>query len=108
MNVIMNILRDSLSESEQTVRSNAPKQVEICAYKTDTGYQINCVNLLADDERIPVYPFTVEISADTVGKKVEVREIPSKNEFDFECTEGSIRLKISDLVLFKSIEINIS
>ena len=108
MNVIMNILRDSFDESEQTVRSNAPKQVEICAYKTDAGYQINCVNLLADNERIPVYPFTVEISADTVGKNISVREIPSNNELDFECTEGSIRIKVTDLVIFKALEIKTS
>jgi hypothetical protein len=105
MNVVMNILRSFMKEDEQIVTSDAPKQVEICAYKLEDGYQINCVNLTADEERIPVYPFTVSVKLDREPEGVTVCELPDGTLIDHSYSDGKLSFTVKDLVIFKMIEV---
>lgn len=105
MNAVMNILRLYMPISEQSLYSNAPKQVEICAYKLDGAYQINCVDFRADEEKLPVIPFEVCVKLPCSASSLSAVTLPDGTPIDCKLEDGYARFSVTDLQMFKMIEL---
>jgi hypothetical protein len=106
--IAMRLLRTYLPENEQRFVSDATKQVEICAYELDNGYQINCVNLQADEEQIPARDFTLgmKMTPEQAAKITSVRELPNGEELDFTYADGYLTFKVSGLLIYRMVEVS--
>ena len=105
--VIMEILREFMPKEAQKVYSDAPKQVEICSYELDGGYQFCCVNLMADEERLTVHPFEIAVDIGSAPENLSVCELPNGEKLDFVLDGNLLKIKVSDLTLFKMIEVKL-
>ncbi|MBQ9070540.1 MAG: alpha-L-fucosidase [Clostridia bacterium] len=96
--VAIKILRRYFGEEEQTVTSNAPKMVEIVAYKAEDEWQISLCNVGdADDGRI-ILPFDVTVKTEKEPKGVFV--LPEMTPVDFTYNDGMLTFKTKNLDLF--------
>lgn len=84
-----------------TVRSDAPRQVELVTFKRDGDMLISAIDLKCTDELLPIRDFTIEISC---GKPTRVVKLGGKGETDCELPyiyrDGRVCFKVSGLVMF--------
>lgn len=106
-NFTTSIIRRYFPESEQSVISNAPRQVEICSYKLEDGYQLNFVDHLCTDEELPIRDFEVGVKmSEEEAKNVEgIYVVPSGEKIEYRYENGFLRFSIQSLVRYKMVEI---
>ena len=96
--VTMKILRRYLCEEEQTLTSNAPRMVEIVAYKSESEWQISLCNVGdAEDGRV-ILPFEVSVKTEKEPKCVCL--LPEESAVDFTYNNGKTTFKARELDLF--------
>ncbi len=97
-NLILSLLSTLLDRTNLTVRTTAPRQVELVTFRAGERLTISAVDLLCTDELLPVPSFTVEIRTDNPGKvrllgETEV-EIPASYE------NGYTKFTVENLIMF--------
>ena len=104
------IIRRYFPESEQSVISaDAPRQVEICSYKLDDGYQLNFVDQLYTDEELTVRDFEVGVrmSADEAKNVEGVYVRPNGEPIEYRYEDGLLKFSIKSLLMYRMVEIKI-
>lgn len=85
-----------------TVKTNAPRQVELTLFKCDDGMQLCAVDLLCTDELLPIRSFEVEIECEKPCKVVKVGD---DSDIVFSYKDGRVRFFVDDLVMFEMFRI---
>ena len=99
------LIRRYISTEAQSVASNAPRQVEICGYRTDYGYQLNFVDLLCTDEQLPIKDFDVSVKL-SEGETVEsVSKMPNGEPIEYSFENESVNFIVKSLVMYEMIVI---
>ena len=92
-------------EKNWRLTCDARRQVELFGYETEQGYLVNFVDLLFDDEHIPVAPFTVKLKLPKGRAASAVRLLPNGAALDFAVTDGELIFKTPETELFAMFEI---
>jgi len=66
------LLNAHLDYSALTVRSNAPRQVEIVSFRRESDMLISAADLQCTDELIPVRPFVIEARSDKPKRVIRI------------------------------------
>jgi len=75
-----------LIDNNVSVKTNAPRQVEILTYENDTGYSVSLLSFQAEMPNLPVPSFNIKLNIK--NKKVkEVKINPDGTKLDFTVTE---------------------
>ena len=106
MRAIMNIFELLCSKQELSVLSNAPRQVEICAYKLGGRYQINCVNIGATAEHLPVPSFEIALKVGSIDSEPRAVILPEGEPIECRYDGNYVRFDVSDLDIFRMIELS--
>ncbi|MBE6550060.1 MAG: hypothetical protein E7670_06490 [Ruminococcaceae bacterium] len=108
-NFTTSIIRRYFPESEQSVITTAPRQVEICAYRLKDGYQLNFVDQLYTDEELIVRDFEVGVKmSEEEAKNIEgVYVRPNGESLTYRYENGYLKFSIESLLLFRMVEIKI-
>lgn len=85
-----------------TLKTNAPRQVEITLFESQGELQVNAVDLLCTDELLPIRKFTVEVECERPAKVVNAK---TDKEVKFEYENGKVIFDIDDLVMFDMLRI---
>ena len=87
---------------DRLITSSAPKQVELIAYERDGRLQLNAVNLLAGEERLPVVPFRVNVKLDK--KPTALKRVPDGKGIAFSYKDGVLSFTVRGLRDFYMFE----
>ncbi len=82
-----------LPEEGRCLTSTAPKQVELVAHKTETGFQVSAVDLLCDEEMLPVPAFTVSLKCEK--KPAAVTLVPFGQSIPFTWENGVVSWEVN-------------
>ena len=103
--VTIKILRRYFGEENQTITSNAPRMVEIVAFKDENEYQISLCNVGdAEDGRL-IAPFNVSVKTNKEPK--EVLLLPKGENIEFIYENGILTFKTKTLDLFDMYSIKL-
>ncbi len=105
--VFMSLLTKYLPET--TIKSSAPRQVELVAHRRKSDILISAVDLLCSDELLPLGGFEISVKVDAVPKcikRIAGRDKPER-EVEFEYFGGRAVFKTETLVMFDMYKIEI-
>ena len=103
--VFMSLLTKYLPET--TIKSSAPRQVELVSFVRGADILISAVDLLCSDELLPLGGFEISVKVDAVPKcikRIAGRDKPER-EVEFEYFGGRAVLKTETLVMFDMYKI---
>ena len=103
--VFMSLITKYLTET--TIKSNAPRQVELVAHRRESDILVSAVDLLCSDELLPLGSFEISVKADDKPKRVvrlAGREKPEQ-AVEFEYRGGRVRFATETLVMFDMYKI---
>lgn len=100
--IFLNIVKELLPMKNRLLTSSAPKQVELLAYERDGRLQLNAVNLLAGEERLPVVPFRVNVKLDK--KPTALKRVPDGKDIAFSYKDGVLSFTVRGLRDFYMFE----
>jgi len=99
--LILALLEGHIYRTSLTVRTTAPRQVELVTFKDGNTTLVSAVDLLCTDELLTVNPFVVEIRCD---KPAHVVRLGSRDgvdtEIPFTYADGYVRFTVENLVMF--------
>ncbi len=97
-NLLLSILQICLDKAALTIRTTAPRQVELVTFRDGEALTLSAVDLLCTDELLPIPAFTIEVASATPKK---VRRLgPSECEIPSTYENGYIRFPVTNLVMF--------
>lgn len=102
-NVVMNnIFSLLIPESERSILSTAPRQVELVTFRNGNEVLISAVDLLCTEEEIPVSPFEVRVRTEAVPDSVTKLASNSTTDADipFRYENGYVVFRTDSLVRF--------
>jgi len=91
-----------LPRAERSLKSNAPRQVELVVYDRDGKLQINAVDTLSSDERLALPAFRVSVKCEK--QPTALRSITKGKEIPFTWRDGVLSFTVRSLVSFEMIE----
>ena len=95
------ILNRYVDRSALTVRTTAPRQVELVTFRDGGTTLVSAVDLLCTDELLPVPAFTVEVKCENPGSVTLLAGRDTKDrEIPFTCENGYVRFPVENLVMF--------
>ena len=100
--IFRNIIDFLLPKKERNLTSTAPRQAEIVAYNRDGRIQINAVDILSNDERIPLPTFRVTVKCDKEPKALY--SVTRGKEIPFKWQDGYLTFTVRKLVSFEMVE----
>ncbi len=83
-----------------SVKSTAPRQVEIVSFKTQNEILISAVDLLCSDELLAVPDFSVSVKSDRSPKSICVIDGENEVPIEFTYQDGYTSFDIKQLVMF--------
>ena len=92
---------------ETTVKSSAPRQVELVSFARGADILLSAVDLLCSDELLPLGGFEISVKVDAVPKcikKIAGRDKPER-EVEFEYSGGRVKFTTETLVMFDMYKI---
>ncbi len=96
--VIRALLDGFADPASLSVRSDAPRQVELTVFRDSGETLVSAVDLLCTDELLPVRPFEIRIRCD---RPSAVTRLGSREEnVDFIYEDGYVRFRSDGLVMF--------
>ncbi|MBQ8400453.1 MAG: hypothetical protein IJX14_00840 [Clostridia bacterium] len=105
--LILALLEGHIDRNALTVRTTAPRQVELVTFRDGETTLLSAVDLLCTDELLKVNPFTVEIRC---GKPARVVRLAGKDkpeaEIPFTWENGYVRFTVDGLVMFDMFKIS--
>ncbi len=101
--VFVNILKIFFGY-EPTVKSDAPKDVEILSYTCDNEIYVNVVQLNSDYTARKIAKFGISLKCGVSPKKVCV--LPEEKEIPFEFSDGVVTVEIEKLDCFEMLKLS--
>ena len=105
--LIMSLLDGYIDRRSLTVRTTAPRQVELVTFRDGGFVLVSAVDLLCTEEMLAVNPFTVEIRC---GRPSHVVRLGGMNgadtEIPFSYEDGYVRFTVEGLVMFDMYKIS--
>jgi len=99
--VLRNILDSAVGYNTLTVRSDAPRQVELVTFRREKDMLVSAVDLMCTDELLPVVNFSVFVRCDKPRRVVKLGGMDSADsEIPFEYSDGRVRFTVDGLVMF--------
>ncbi|MBQ8641105.1 MAG: alpha-L-fucosidase [Clostridia bacterium] len=106
-NLIMALLEGHIDRNALTVRTTAPRQVELVTFRDGDTTLVSAVDLLCTDELLKVNPFAVEIRCEKPAYVVRLGgQNRADTEIPFTWENGYVRFMVDDLVMFDMYKIN--
>lgn len=104
--LILSLLNTYVDRAALTVRSDAPRQVELVTFRDGDTTLISAVDLLCTDELLTVNPFAVEIRCNEPSRVTRLGGRDRENtDISFRYEDGYVKFTVSDLVMFEMYEI---
>ncbi len=103
--VTMRILREYMPECQQTVRTTAPKQVELVTFADSGAVQISALDMGVDEERRHIESFKVSVKAASAPKRVLL--LPDETELEFTYDNGEVTFNTRELDIFDMYRIEL-
>lgn len=107
--LIMSILNGFVDVSSLTVRTTAPRQVELVTFRDNCAMLVSAVDLLCTDELLEVPAFDVEIRC---GKPESVIHLGGRDsqdeEIPFTYEDGYVKFKVGKLVMFGMYKVSLA
>ena len=101
--VFSNLISSLIPKDDRLLTTNAPRQVEINAYRlADGGVQVNAVNIGITEDRIKLPAFRVSIK--TEKKPNAVRCIGTGKTVPFTYKDGVLSFSVKGLLMFEMFE----
>ena len=89
-----------------SVRSDAPRQVELVTFRREQDTLISAVDLLCTDELLPVVDFTVSVRCDKPTRIIRIGGRGREDtEIPFVYEDGYAVFRVEDLVMFEMYRI---
>ena len=89
-----------------SVRTNAPRQVELVTFRRENDTLISAVDLLCTDELLPVPKFTVEVKCTKPAKVVRIGgKDRADAEIPFTWADGYVKFDVNSFVMFEMYRI---
>ena len=89
-----------------SVRSDAPRQVELVTFRREQDTLISAVDLLCTDELLPVVDFTVSVRCDKPTRVIRIGGRGREDtEIPFVYEDGYAVFRVEDLVMFEMYRI---
>ncbi|MCR5263902.1 MAG: hypothetical protein K6D94_08520 [Clostridiales bacterium] len=101
--LIMDLTDGFIDRDALTIRTTAPRQVELVAFRDGNAVLVSAVDLLCTEELLTVNPFTVEIRCDKPSHVTRLGE--RSGEIPFTYAGGRVRFTVEGLVMFDMYEI---
>ncbi len=95
--VLINIL-NGVKPLESSVKSTAPANVEITAFKSENDITVNAVILNNESYEMSVYPFEISVKCEREPKSVVL--LPSEENIDFSYKDGYVTFETKKLITF--------
>nr|MBQ4318608.1 hypothetical protein [Clostridia bacterium] len=104
--LLMALLDGFIDRTALSVRTNAPRQVEVVTFRDGDATLVSTVDLLCTDEMLRVNRFTVEVKCDKPSKVTKLGGRDSVDtDLPFEWADGYARFDVNDLVMFEMFSI---
>ena len=103
--ITLNVLREYLPISEQTLTTTAPRQVELVTFADESAVQISALDMGVDEERRHVESFKVSVK--TKSKPSRVLLLPDESELEFTYENGVTSFKTRELDIFDMYRIEL-
>lgn len=104
--LLMALLDGHIDRNTLTVRTTAPRQVELVTFRDGDTVLLSAVDLLCTDELLAVNPFTVEIRCEKPAQVVRLGGRDSVDtEIPFTWEDGYVRFTVEKLVMFDMFRI---
>jgi len=100
--VLLNLFAEYFT-IRQTIKSDAPKDVEITGFRTEEGIYLNAVLLNEDYKARRVEPFRISVRCDWVPSVV--RRLSDSVPIEFEYEEGYVSFLISGFDIFEMYKV---
>ena len=100
--VLLNLLK-MVFAAELTITSNAPRDVEVTAFKVEDSIQINAVLLNEEYEARKVEEFHIFVRCGKCPQ--EVRRLPDGASIPFEYQDGVVKFPVKNLRIFEMFEV---
>jgi len=104
--LLKNLIARYLDLGALTVRTNAPRQVELVTFKRADDTLISAVDLLCTDELLPVPKFTVEVKCEKPERVVRIGgKDRADAEIPFTWADVYVKFDVDSLVMFEMYRI---
>lgn len=95
--VLLNLL-DKFFVLEQTIKSDAPDDVEVTGFRTEEALYVNAVLLNEKYKARKAEPFSIEVRCENLP--VSVLRLPEEKSVDFRYQDGYIAFDVADMDMF--------
>ena len=96
-NILLNILQN-VKPIESSIKSNAPGNVEITAFKSDDDITVNAVILNNESYEVSTYPFNISVKCE--NKPEAVILLPNEENITFTYEDGYVNFETKKLKTF--------
>ena len=104
--LLLSLIGGYLDLNGLSVRSNAPRQVELVTFRREHDTLISAVDLLCTDELLPVVGFTVAVKCDAPNRVIRIGGLDGEDaEIPFTYENGYATFYIENLVMFEMYRI---
>ena len=104
--MIKALLAGHIDINALTIRTDAPRQVELVTFRDGNDTLISAVDLLCTDELLKVNPFTVELRCEKPAHVIRIGGMDREDaELPFTYADGYVKFTVEDLVMFEMYRI---